>query len=54
MRMLTSTAIEERKTPLSIATPLSVNLKTAVGGEVFLTQSRREAENAEEIANLRF
>ena len=28
------------------------NLKTAVGGEFFLTQRRREAENAEEIANL--
>ena len=30
------------------------NLKTAVGGEFFLTQRRREAENAEEIANLYF
>jgi hypothetical protein len=28
------------------------NLKTAVGGEFFLTQRRREAENAEKIANL--
>ena len=30
----------------------SFNLKTAVGGEFFLTQRRREAENAEKIANL--
>ena len=29
-----------------------LNLKTAVGGEFFLTQRRREAENAEKIANL--
>ena len=29
-------------------------LKTAVGGEVFLTQRRREAENAEKIENLWF
>ena len=29
-----------------------INLKTAVGGEFFLTQRRREAENAEKIANL--
>ena len=28
------------------------SLKTAVGGEFFLTQRRREAENAEKIANL--
>ena len=31
-----------------------LNLKTAVGGEFFLTQRRREAENAEKIANLEF
>ena len=30
-----------------------LNLKTAVGDEVLLTQSRREAENAEENANLK-
>ena len=30
------------------------NLKTAVGGEVFLTQRRRDAENAEKIENLGF
>jgi hypothetical protein len=30
----------------------ALNLKTAVGGEFFLTQRRREAENAEKIANL--
>ena len=29
-------------------------LKTAVGGEVFLTQRRRDAENAEKIENLGF
>ena len=29
-------------------------LKTAVGGEVFLTQRRREAENAEKIEDLWF
>ena len=28
------------------------NLKTAVGGRIFLTQRRREAENAEKTANL--
>ena len=32
---------------------LRSNLKTAVGDEVLLTQSRREAENAEENANLK-
>ena len=32
--------------------PWNLNLKTAVGGEFFLTQRRREAENAEKIANL--
>ena len=31
---------------------LLLNLKTAIGGEFFLTQRRREAENAEKIANL--
>ena len=31
----------------------SLNLKTAVGDEVFFTQSRREAENAEGNANLK-
>ena len=30
------------------------NLETAVGGDFFLTQRRREAENAEKIANLQF
>ena len=30
----------------------ALNLKTAVGGEFFLTQRRREAENAEKIASL--
>ena len=31
-----------------------LNLKTAVGGEVFLTQRSRDAENAEKIENLWF
>ena len=30
------------------------SLNTAVGGEVFLTQRRRDAENAEKIENLGF
>ena len=34
-------------------TEMPLNLKTAVGGEFFfLTQRRREAENAEKVANL--
>ena len=32
----------------------SLDLKTAVGGEVFLTQRSRDAENAEKIENLWF
>ena len=32
----------------------AISLKTAVGGEVFLTQRRRDAENAEKIENLWF
>ena len=32
--------------------PWNLNLKTAVGGEFFLTQRRREAENTKKIANL--
>ena len=34
--------------------PWNLNLKTAVGGEFFLTQRRREAQNAEKIATLLF
>ena len=40
-----------RNAPLKAA-KRRFNLKTAVGGEFFLTQRRREAENAEKIANL--
>ena len=37
----------------SLCAILETNLKTAVGDEVFFTQSRREAENAEGNANLK-